>query len=111
MWVVGLEYGRERVPHYETDLELPDSEQYVEVKVFTNYGSGFEEHQSVEYVFPNSSQLLVGRLEDFTKDRALPAIVNCFSEPRMTLMRTENDRVEAVNFAERIVSELDDFLA
>ncbi|MBC5793157.1 MAG: hypothetical protein H8Z69_03920 [Nanohaloarchaea archaeon] len=45
---MGLEYGREKVAHYESDTWLDNSGEYVELKVFTNYGSSFEEHQSIE---------------------------------------------------------------
>jgi len=52
------------VSHYETDTNLPESGEYVEINVLTNYGE-FEEYQSIRYDFLDSDTAILGQLGDF----------------------------------------------
>lgn len=99
------------VPHYEEESTLPKSEEYVEITVLTNYGD-FEEYQSIKYDFCESEDGIVGKLGDFRSDEDIPAIISNFKGyPSMSLMQPDADRVEAVETAQELVLELDEFLS
>lgn len=99
------------VAHYEENSTLPKSGEYVELSVSTNYGD-FEEYQSIKYDFRKSESGIIGKLGDFRLDEDIPAIISSFKGyPSMSLMRPEDDRVEAVEMAEELKFELDDCLS
>lgn len=99
------------VSHYEDESKLPKSGEYVEISVLTNYGE-FEEYQSIRYDFRESEPTMVGKLGDFRLEEDIPAIISSFKGyPSMSLMQPEADRVEAVEFAEEMAAELDEFLS
>lgn len=98
------------VAHYEKDSTLPKSGEYVEISVLTNYGE-FEEYQSIKYDFLEADSTVLGKLGRFREEKDLPASLSSFrGYPSMNLIRSEDDRVEAVEAAEELAAELDEFL-
>lgn len=108
--VMAINWDWNTVAHYEDNYTLSKSGEYVELTVSTNYGD-FEEYQSIRYDFLNSDPEILEGLEEFRSEEGLPAIIAGFrGYPSISLMRPENDRVEAVEVAEELKFELDEFL-
>jgi len=104
---MATEFNWNRVSHYEECIELPESGEYVELEVFTNYG-GFEEFQSVSYSFPESDQGVIDSMEDFRLSYDIPAVINDFKGfPCVSILLPEKDRLEAVSYAEERLEKLD----
>lgn len=108
---MAVNWGWSAVAHYEDDSTLPKSKEYLELSVSTNYGD-FEEYQSIRYDFLEADSEILEGLEEFRSEKNLAAIIAGFRGfPSMSLMRPEDDRVEAVEIAEELKFELDDFLS